>query len=99
MFSALLPITDMRRLHRHVGSVPNSDMAFGARPMRPMNGVAARLNKRDRCRAVFRVQPPVTDTPRSRSRKSQLSGLDDIAPDRGCPAQSATDRNTATSAH
>ncbi len=63
-----------------------------------MNRVAAILNKRGRCPAVFPVLPPVTDTPRSRSRKSQRFGSDDIAPDRGCPVRSATDRNTARSA-
>src|ERR1700738_440988 len=41
----------------------------------------------------------MTDTPRNRSRKSRRSGSDDIAPDRGCPVRSATDRNTAKSAH
>ena len=65
----------------------------------PFGQEAARLNKPDRCRAVFRAQPPVIDTPRSRSRKSPRCGPDDIAPDRGCLARSATDRNTARSAH
>ena len=38
---------------------------------RPLRGG---VSKPDQSQAVFRAQPPVTDTLRSRSRKSQLSG-------------------------
>ena len=41
----------------------------------------------------------LTDTPRSRSRKSQLSCSDGMAPDRGCPAESATETVTLPRQH
>src|SRR5258708_6552567 len=61
--------------------------------------VASQVSKRARSRAPLRAKRPRTGTPHSRSRKSQRSGSDDIAHDRGCPDGSATGRNIARSAH
>ncbi len=70
-----------------------------ARPTRSLNRVAAILNRQGLRRAVFPAPPPKTDIPRSRFRRSQRSGSNDIPPARGCPARSATDRNSSRSAH